>query len=196
MSRAPPLHHSTKVPAHQGWKKGTAKFKCISSEYVRIKTSGWDEKSWKHNFTNVRADIYKRRQDLKLWMQQGEGVFLVKYIHPKESSFWQPVWGRHLNPNSNRKNWICLPSLVRLACPLQLTRKVASYRSRFIDPLEPQKSPNCRTLWSLESANWIIRGSLWRLSLVIVRLFILLTHAIRLPTDDVFPQKLARFAEH
>ena len=132
--------------------------------------------------------IYKGRQDLKLW----RCVFLVGYIHPKGNSFWQPVWGRGVfqtsssdsgGVNSNVKNWICVPSLVRLAAALCSSheRLRATGAGGSSTRWKPQKSPNCRTLWSLESANWIIRGEhCGRLSLVIVRLFILLTHAIPL----------------
>ena len=54
------------------------------------------------------------------------------------------------------------PSLVRGSPLWQLTRKVgrdsgSSTHQARVAP-RPQKSPNCRTLWSLESANWIILG--------------------------------------
>ena len=54
------------------------------------------------------------------------------------------------------------PSLVQGSPLWQLTRKVgrdssSSTHQARVAP-RPQKSPNCRTLWSLESANWIILG--------------------------------------
>ena len=55
----------------------------------------------------------------------------------------------------------------------------------------PQKSPNCRTLWSLESANWIIQGELVA-SFPGNRHIIYFTRACNASADDVFPQKVRR----
>ena len=96
------------------------------------------------------------------------------------------VWIRKLVPKK-----LVHPYKGCLACPLPTHTKGCWSHRPVVVARRPQKSPNCRTLWSLESANWIIQGELVA-SFPGNRHIIYFTRACNASADDVFPQKVSR----